>query len=123
MTRKLLFSVTAKDCEWSYTIGSGNGGQNKQKTASAVHCVHKPSGAHGYSQETRSQHKNKELAFVKMTKTKEFKNWHKAECLRRSGEDAMIEAEVEREMKKVKVERKNEEGLWENWQDWDKGGH
>ena len=28
--KKLLFSITAKDCEWSYTKGSGNGGQKKK---------------------------------------------------------------------------------------------
>jgi hypothetical protein len=116
-TKKLLFSVTAADCEWSYTRGTGNGGQKKQKTSSAVHCMHRPSGAHGFSQETRSQSDNKQLAFVKMTKTKEFIAWRKLESLRIGGEQAIIDANVEKEMKKVKVEQKNEEGLWEPWEE------
>ena len=45
-TRQLLFSVTANDCDWSYTRGTGNGGQKKNKTNSAVHCKHRASGAH-----------------------------------------------------------------------------
>lgn len=47
--KQLLFSVTAKDCEWSYTRGTGAGGQKKNKTSSAVHCSHKQSKAHGYA--------------------------------------------------------------------------
>ena len=117
MIKKLLFSVTAKDCTWSYTRGTGNGGQKKQKTSSAVHCIHKPSGAHGYSEETRSQAKNKELAFIKMVNTKEFQDWHKLECMRHSGELAVIEEIVKKEMQKVKVEKKTEKGIWEVWKE------
>ena len=62
-TKKLLFSVTANDCEWSYTKGSGAGGQKRNKTSSAVHCKHIASGATGYSENTRSQRQNKESAF------------------------------------------------------------
>lgn len=113
--KRLLFSVTASDCKWAYTRGTGAGGQKKNKTSSAVHCTHESSGAHGYSEETRSQAKNKELAFVKMTQTKEFKAWHKMEFMRRSGTLELIEQSVREEMKKVKVERKNEKGRWEVW--------
>ena len=72
--RELLFSVTAKDCEWSYTKGTGAGGQKRNKTSSAVHCTHRPSGAHGYSEASRSQHDNKREAFVKMAESKEFQS-------------------------------------------------
>ena len=115
--RKLIFSVTSADCEWSYTRGTGKGGQKKNKTSSAVHCMHRPSGAHGYAEETRSQAKNRELAFTKMCESKEFKAWHRAECMRRTGEMAIIDANVEREMRRVKVERKNDDGRWEVWAD------
>lgn len=117
--KKLLFSVTAADCDWSYTRGTGAGGQKKNKTSSAVHCTHKVSGAHGYSEETRSQAKNRELAFTKMTQTERFQAWRRAESMRRSGEMAVIDANVEREMRRVKVERKGTNGLWEEWGDGD----
>jgi protein subunit release factor A len=100
LTRKLLFSVTANDCKWSYTKGTGNGGQKKQKTSSAVHCIHEPSGAHAFSQETRSQPKNKEIAFRKMCETHAFQTWHKLECMRITGKLAEIE---------IAVEKRNEE--------------
>src|SRR4051812_32892774 len=93
--RKLLFSVTSSDCDWSYTRGSGAGGQKKNKTSSAVHCMHRPSGGKGYAEDTRSQAKNREIAFTRMCQTEEFQNWHKFECMRLSGQLAEIEAIVE----------------------------
>lgn len=105
MTKELLFSVTAADCEWSYTKGTGNGGQKKNKTSSAVHCTHRPSGAHGYSEASRSQLDNKRDAFVKMANTKEFKDWHTREVARRTGVEAEVQRYVEKEMEtNVKVE-------------------
>ncbi len=109
--KRLLFSVTAKDCEWKYTKGSGKGGQKRNKTSSAVHCFHRPSGAHGYSDDGRSQRKNRETAFKKMAESKEFKVWHRLECSRRTGQESELEAKVDREMKKVKVEGR-ENGKW-----------
>lgn len=112
MSKELLFSVTANDCEWSYTRGTGKGGQKKNKTSSAVHCMHRPSGAHGYSEASRSQRDNKEDAFRKMADTKEFKDWMRLEIARRSGQLLEIEDAVNREMKRVTVEVKDEEGRW-----------
>jgi len=110
--KELLFSITANDCEWSYTRGTGKGGQKKNKTSSAVHCMHRPSGAHGYSEASRSQRDNKEDAFRKMAETKEFKDWMHLEIARRSGQLLEIEDAVNREMKRVTVEVKDEEGRW-----------
>lgn len=98
MARELLFSVTANDCEWSYTRGTGCGGQKRNKTSSAVHCMHRPSGAHGYSEASRSQHENKSDAFVKMCESKEFKSWHQREVWRRLGVLEQIDRAVERGM-------------------------
>lgn len=112
MSKELLFSITANDCEWSYTRGTGKGGQKKNKTSSAVHCMHRPSGAHGYSEASRSQRDNKEDAFRKMAETKEFKDWMRLEIARRSGQLLEIEDAVNREMKRVTVEVKDEEGRW-----------
>ena len=115
--RELFFSVTAKDCEWNYTKGTGAGGQKRNKTSSAVHCLHPPSGARGYSESSRSQHDNKQDAFLKMTQTKEFKDWIHMEGLKMSGRLAQIESEVERQMQpsKLKIEVK-EDGAWKDEQ-------
>jgi len=111
MGKELLFSVTAKDCEWSYTKGTGSGGQKKNKTSSAVHCIHRPSGAHGYSEASRSQHDNKIDAFEKMFNTKEFQAWVKHEAARRTGLLSVIDENVRKELRKVKVEVKMD-GVW-----------
>lgn len=110
--REILFSVTASDCEWSYTRGTGAGGQKRNKTSSAVHCTHRPSGAHGYAEDTRNQAKNREIAFSRMAETHKFKEWHRLEILRRSGQMAQIDRNVEREMSKIKVEIKDDGGRW-----------
>jgi len=115
-SRRLLFSVTAKDCEWSYTRGTGHGGQAKNKTSSAVHCKHPPSGARGYAEDTRSQRQNRQMAFVRMTKTKEFEDWRQMEFRRRSGQQAAIDEKVQRELQNIKVEVKNDEDLWQEIQ-------
>lgn len=114
MNQKTLFSLTAKDFEWSYTKGTGAGGQKRNKTSSAVHCIHKASGARGYSEASRDQRSNREDAFKKLTDSKEFKNWMRLEIMRQSGEMAKIDAEVERQMRKVKVEVVIN-GQWEEW--------
>ena len=102
--KQLLFSVTANDCDWSYTRGTGNGGQKKNKTSSAVHCSHRPSGAHGYSEASRSQLDNRQDAFRKMTESTEFQRWLNIETMRRNGEMAEIERRVEEDLRKVKTE-------------------
>lgn len=109
--KELLFSVTKDDCDWSYTRGTGSGGQKKNKTSSAVHCTHRDSGAHGYSETSRSQLQNRQDAFGKMIATETFKKWHKIECARRTGMLADIDQVVDEQMKKIKVEvRQN--GKW-----------
>lgn len=102
--RKLIFSVTKDDCDWSYTRGTGAGGQKKNKTSSAVHCKHRASGAKGYSEASRSQLDNRRDAFVKMCETKEFKQWHRMETLRRTGMMADIDRKIAEELSKVKIE-------------------
>lgn len=75
--RTKLFSITASDCRFIAKRGSGNGGQKKQKTSSAIQCFHDPSGAMGESQESREQSQNKKQAFERMVNTKEFQSWLK----------------------------------------------
>lgn len=112
--RTPLFSVTAKDCDWSYTKGSGKGGQKKNKTSSAVHCKHRDSGARGYAEDSRSQHDNKRTAFKRMIETKEFKNWHMLEVSRHTGERISINERVNRAMrpKNLKTEIRVGKDKW-----------
>lgn len=112
MAKELLFSITKKDFDWSYTRGSGKGGQKRNKTSSAVHCTHRESGAHAYSDMTRSQHKNEIDAFRKCIDTDTFKKWYKVEVARRTGRLKEIEEKIDFEMKhNIKVEGK-ENGKW-----------
>lgn len=71
------FSITAKDCNWSYYRGSGKGGQNRNKNDTAVRCSHKPSGAVGTAEEHKEQKQNKRVAFKRMAESKEFQSWLK----------------------------------------------
>jgi len=98
MSRKLLFSVTAADCEWSYARGTGNGGQARNRSNSAVHCMHRPSGAHGYSEASRSQAENRRDAFVKMAESKQFREWNRLELMRRLGMIDAIDRQIEYEL-------------------------
>lgn len=109
--KELLFSVTAADCEWKYTKGTGCGGQKRNKTSSAVHCMHRPSGAHGYSEASRSQAANKIDAFTKMAHSKEFREWHRLEVARRTGELAEVARRTEASLRQVKVEVR-QAGRW-----------
>lgn len=109
--KELLFSVTKDDCKWDYYRCPGAGGQKLNKTSSGVRCTHKASGAVGQSCDERLQHVNKKIAFKRMVESKKFKEWHKIEVARRTGLLEDIERTVEREMKKIRVEIK-EDGIW-----------
>ena len=85
MARELLFSVPAADCDFKYSHGQGAGGQQRNKSLSAVHCTHKATGSHAYSQDGRSHKDNKSDAFVKMCGTPEFKAWHQREVWKKLG--------------------------------------
>lgn len=112
MNKDLLFSVTERDCTFDFYRGSGKGGQKRNKTSNCVRCTHNQSGASGKSEEGRSQRKNKEAAFLKMSQTAEFKNWHRIETSRQTGELARINSSVDKDMKKIKVEE-SVNGKWE----------
>jgi protein subunit release factor A len=101
--RELIFRVTAADCEWDYFRGSGNGGQKRQKTSSAVRCRHLPSGAIGVSQDSRSQKLNKRAAFRKMAESKEFERWMRMETARKLGLLDEVERYVESAMSKDNI--------------------
>jgi protein subunit release factor A len=117
--RRLLFSVTKHDCDWSFSHGQGAGGQRRNKVASAVHCTHRASGAHAYCQDGRSQEDNKRAAFVKMCGTKEFKDWHRREVWKHLGIQDQIDRAVEEGMRpehlrlEIKVDGRWVEVAWD----------
>lgn len=108
---KPLITLTATDFRWSYTKGTGAGGQKRNKTSSAVHCHHDASGAHGYSEDSRSQHENRRTAFERCVAGEKFKGWLRVEGMKRSGQMAQIDAEVKRQLNFIKVEVQ-QEGRW-----------
>lgn len=81
----LLFSVTAKDCDFETFCTGGNGGQHRNAKQNGVRVRHRASGAVAEHRDGRDQRKNKEAAFAKLVETKEFQRWHKSEVSRRLG--------------------------------------
>lgn len=106
-----IISVTKDDCEWICQRGSGNGGQKKNKTSSAVICTHKISRAQGYAEDMREQFRNKQIAFRRMAETKEFQAWLRTETLKKMGVLDQIEASVDKAMspKNLRIEIKENE--------------
>jgi protein subunit release factor B len=108
--KKLLFSLTKKDFVVEYFNGTGNGGQNRNKVAAACRIHHPSSGVISACQEERSQSANRERAFKRLTENPEFKKWLRLETARRAGMLDNIDAEVEKQMKNIKMEVRNPEG-------------
>ena len=110
--REKIFSVTLKDCEIQAYRGSGAGGQKRNKTSSAIRIVHQDSGAVGQCENYREQSKNKAEAFKRMYHTKEFQAWLRIESARVNGQLLQIEKQVDEEMKKIKIEGKDNNDRW-----------
>jgi len=109
--KEKLFSVGKKDCVFKYYKGEGKGGQKKNKTENCCQVTHIGSGAQASSEDGRSKLHNQQKAFAKLLKTKKFKNFLMVEAARKTGELAKINEEIDKQMKKIKVEVK-EDGLW-----------
>ena len=73
--------------------------------------MHRPSGAHGYSEASRSQLDNKRDAFVKMANSPEFKTWQRFEFMRRTGQAAAIELQIQESLRHIKIETRVD-GVW-----------
>lgn len=114
MDRELLFSVGLKDCRVDYFRGTGKGGQKRNKTSSGVRITHLESGAVGQSDDTRSQHQNKQIAFRRMAESKEFLAWHKMEVARRTGKLLEVDAYCDKAMRPRNLrEEVFENGKWQ----------
>lgn len=55
-------TIHPNDLEWTFSRGSGPGGQNKNKTETAVDLKHVPTGVVVHCESERSQNQNKILA-------------------------------------------------------------
>lgn len=86
--KRLLFSVTIKDCQVETFRAGGKGGQNQNKVESGVRVRHLPSGAKGEARDSRDQPVNKRNAFLRMVNSPAFQRWHKLEINKHLGLDA-----------------------------------
>lgn len=109
--KEKLFSLTKKNFVFKYYKGQGGGGQKKNKTENCCQITHVESGAQECSEEGRSKEFNKQNAFRKLTESKKFVYWVNLEAARVSGDLDKIEKQVDKEMKRVKIEIKKD-GKW-----------
>lgn len=101
--KQLLFSVTLEDCRVdTFTVG-GNGGSGKDTSNTGVRITHIESGAVGKAVDTRSQSKNKKLAFKRMAESKKFKDWHRIECAKRLGIISNIDKIIDNQMSEENI--------------------
>lgn len=97
--KELIISITKKDFRWDYYRGSGKGGQHRNKTDSACRCTHINSGAVGQSEDQRSQHQNRRVAFTRCVNTDVFKQWLKIQTSKDLTNRISIEHEVDKELR------------------------
>jgi protein subunit release factor B len=112
--RKPILSVTAKDCKWEYLSASSKGGQKANKSSTGVRVTHLDSRATATARDTRSQRKNRELAFKRMCETDKFKIWSRLAIAKALGWEKKIEKRVEEMMKEIKIEVR-EDSEWVEW--------
>ena len=55
-----------RDCDMTFFVAGGPGGQHRNKVATGVRLVHRPSGTVVTATERRSQAANREAAFARM---------------------------------------------------------
>ena len=117
--KELLFSVTKNDLEVDWFSGTGCGGQYRNKHQNCCRIRHKDSGAIATGQSQRDRVSNLKEAMENLTKSPKFKAWIKVRVGEVTGEKADIEAKVDRAMRHLKFEVKDEAGNWKEVQEAD----
>ena len=115
--KELLFSVTKNDLEVDWFSGTGCGGQYRNKHQNCCRIRHKDSGAIATGQSQRDRVSNLKEAMENLTKSLKFKAWVKVRVGEVTGEKADIEAKVDRAMRHLKFEVKDEAGNWKEVQE------
>ena len=115
--KELLFSVTKNDLEIDWFSGAGCGGQYRNKHQNCCRIRHKDSGAIATGQSQRDRVSNLKEAMENLIKSPKFKAWVKVRVGEVTGEKADIEAKVDRAMRHLKFEVKDEEGNWKEGQE------
>lgn len=115
--KELLFSVTKNDLEIDWFSGTGCGGQYRNKHQNCCRIRHKDSGAIATGQSQRDRVSNLKEAMENLTKSPKFKAWVKVRVGEVTGERADIEAKVDRAMRHLKFEVKDEAGNWKEVQE------
>ena len=64
--RELIFSVRKSDLRIETFRSGGPGGQHQNKTESGVRLTHVPSGITVTARESRSQHRNRQIALARL---------------------------------------------------------
>lgn len=101
MTRELMFSVRAKDCERQTFRSGGKGGQNQNKRDTGVRWIHHPSGARGESREHRTQLENARAAWRRMAESKEFQAWARVTAAGLPSIEEIVEEQMREENLRV----------------------
>ena len=111
--RERLFSVT--DFEISWFSGTGAGGQYRNKHQNCCRIKHKETGIIGTGQSNRNQEANRKEAFMSVVNNPRFQVWLKtkiSDILYNSSREESIDDIVDREMKNIKIEVKDDKGNW-----------
>ena len=111
--REKLFSVT--DFEVSWFSGTGAGGQYRNKHQNCCRIKHKETGIIGTGQSNRNQEANRKEAFMSVVNNPRFQVWLKtkiSDVLYNSSREESIDDIVDREMKNIKIEVKDDKGNW-----------
>ena len=115
--KELLFSVTKDDLDIDWFSGTGCGGQYRNKHQNCCRIRHKDSGAIATGQSQRDRVSNLKEAMENLTKSPKFRAWVKVRVGEVTGEKADIEAKVDRAMRHLKFEVKDEAGNWKEVQE------
>ena len=108
-----LLTLTKKDFRVDRFKSGGKGGQHQNKVESGVRITHIESGISAESRSTRSQYRNKQLAFGRLCDKPEFRNWLRIESLHAGEIKRKVEESVVDENLKTEVFK---DGKWVNYE-------